>query len=251
MKKLFIFLVSLLIIIPAVSFAADKVIVFAASSTTNMIDEVLAVYNKKGGNAYGSYAASGALAKQIQSGAPAGIFISANKEWMDKLEKEGSVDESSRKNLFGNKLVLITNKKNNIKVDFSKKVDFTSILQNEKLVIGAPESVPAGQYAKQSFTKLGYWDSLQKNIVTAANVRDALAFVSRGEALLGVVFGTDAAADKNVTVVAEFPENTHNDIRYPVAVIKDNSNQEVKKLYNFLISDEAKKIYEKYGFKVY
>ncbi len=195
MKKLFIFLVSLLIIIPAVSFAADKVIVFAASSTTNMIDEVLAVYNKKGGNAYGSYAASGALAKQIQSGAPAGIFISANKEWMDKLE-----------NLFGNKLVLITNKKNNIKVDFSKKVDFTSILQNEKLVIGAPESVPAGQYAKQSFTKLGYWDSLQKNIVTAANVRDALAFVSRGEALLGVVFGTDAAADKNVTVVAEFPE---------------------------------------------
>ena len=95
MKKLFIFLVSLLIIIPAVSFAADKVIVFAASSTTNMIDEVLAVYNKKGGNAYGSYAASGALAKQIQSGAPAGIFISANKEWMDKLEKEGSVDESS------------------------------------------------------------------------------------------------------------------------------------------------------------
>ena len=111
--------------------------------------------------------------------------------------------------------------------------------------------MPAGQYAKQSFTKLGYWDSLQKNIVTAANVRDALAFVSRGEALLGVVFGTDAAADKNVTVVAEFPENTHNDISYPVAVIKDNSNQEVKKLYNFLISDEAKKIYEKYGFKVY
>lgn len=251
MRKSLILLISLLTLIPAVSFAADKVVVFAAASTTNMIDEVLSVYNKKGGNAAGSYASSGALVKQIQSGAPAGIFISANQEWMDKLEKEGALENGTRQNLVGNKLVLITNKINNIKVDFSKKVDFASILKNEKLVIGAPESVPAGQYAKQSFTKLGYWDSLQKNIVTAANVRDALSFVSRGEALLGAVFGTDAIADKNVAVVAEFPGNTHDDISYPVAVIKDNSNQEVKKLYNFLISDEAKKIYEKYGFKVY
>ncbi len=252
MRKSLILLISLLTLIPAVSFAADKVIIFAAASTTNMIDEVLAVYNKKGGNASGSYASSGALVKQIQSGAPAGIFISANQEWMDKLEEEGALENGTRQNLVGNKLVLITNKKNNnIKVDFSKKVDFASILKNEKLVIGAPESVPAGQYAKQAFTKLGYWDSLQKNIVTAANVRDVLSFVSRGEALLGVVFGTDAIADKNVTVVAEFPSNTHDDISYPVAVIKDNSNNEVKKLYNFLISDEAKKIYEKYGFKVY
>lgn len=179
MRRSLIIFISLLTLIPAVSFAADKVVVFAAASTTNMIDEVLAVYNKKGGNTAGSYASSGALVKQIQSGAPAGIFISANQEWMDKLEKEGALEKGTRQNLVGNKLVLITNKKNNIKVDLSKKVDFASILKNEKLVIGAPESVPAGQYAKQSFTKLGYWDSLQKNIVTAANVRDALAFVSR------------------------------------------------------------------------
>lgn len=251
MRKSLILLISLLTLIPAVSFAADKVVVFAAASTTNMIDEVLSVYNKKGGNAAGSYASSGALVKQIQSGAPAGIFISANQEWMDKLEKEGALEKGTRQNLVGNKLVLITNKKNNIKVDFSKKVDFASILKNEKLVIGAPESVPAGQYAKQAFTKLGYWDSLQKNIVAASNVRDALSFVSRGEALLGVVFGTDAIADKNVKVVAEFPAETHDDISYPVAIIKDNNNDEVKKLYDFLISDEAKKIYVKYGFKVY
>ena len=251
MKKLFLLVFSMLIITSSVSYAAEKVAIYAAASTTNMIDEVLAVYNKKGGNAVSTYGASGALAKQIEQGAPAGIFISANQEWMDKLEKDNMILNNSRKNLIGNKLVLVTNVKNSVKVDFNKKVDFASILKNEKLVIGAPESVPAGQYAKQSFTKLGYWDSLQKNIVTAANVRDALAFVSRGEALLGVVFGTDAIADKNVTVVAEFPSNTHDDISYPVAVIKDNSNQEVKKLYNFLISDEAKKIYEKYGFKVY
>lgn len=251
MKRVLIFLVSLLILIPAVSFAADKVTVFAAASTTNMINEVLDIYNKKGGNAVGSYASSGALVKQILSGAPAGIFISANQEWMDKLEKENAVENGTRQNLVGNKLVLITNAKNNIKVDFNKKVNFTSILKSEKLVIGAPESVPAGQYAKQAFTKMGYWDSLQKYIVTTANVRDALAFVSRGEALLGVVFGTDAVADKNVTVVAEFPGSSHDEISYPIAIVKDNSNKEVKKLYDFLISGEAKKIYEKYGFKVY
>ncbi len=252
MKKLLIFIISLLILIPAVSFAADKVVVFAAASTTNMIDEVLNIYNKKGGNAVGSYASSGALVKQILSGAPAGIFISANHDWMDKLEKEGAIEKGTHQNFVGNKLVLITNKKNNnIKVDFNKKVDFASILKKDKLVIGAPESVPAGQYAKQSFEKMGYWDSLQKNIVTAANVRDALSFVSRGEALLGVVFGTDAIADKNVIILAEFPSNTHDDISYPIGIIKDNSNKEVRKVYDFLISDEAKKIYEKYGFKVY
>ena len=251
MKKLFLLVFSMLIITSSVSYAAEKVAIYAAASTTNMIDEVLAVYNKKGGNAVSTYGSSGALAKQIEQGAPAGIFISANQEWMNKLEKDNMILNNSRKNLIGNKLVLVTNVKNSVKVDFNKKVDFASILKNEKLVIGAPESVPAGQYAKQAFTKLGYWDSLQKNIVAASNVRDALSFVSRGEALLGVVFGTDAIADKNVKVVAEFPAETHDDISYPVAIIKDNNNDEVKKLYDFLISDEAKKIYVKYGFKVY
>ena len=162
---------------------------------------------------------------------------------MDKLEKDNMILNNSRKNLIGNKLVLVTNVKNSVKVDFNKKVDFASILKNEKLVIGAPESVPAGQYAKQAFTKLGYWDSLQKNIVAASNVRDALSFVSRGEALLGVVFGTDAIADKNVKVVAEFPAETHDDISYPVAIIKDNNNDEVKKLYDFFHYNYKNKFY--------
>lgn len=251
MRKLIISFMLFVMFIPTVIFATEKVNVFAAASTTNMIEEVLAIYNKKGGNATGSYAGSGALVKQIQSGSPANIFISANQEWMDKLEKDNLILKGSRSNLVGNKLVLITHKKNNIKVDFNNKIDFDKILKNDKLVIGAPESVPAGQYAKQSFIKQGYWDGLQKYIVTAANVRDALSFVSRGEALLGVVFGTDAIADKNVKVLAEFPSNTHDDISYPIGIIKDNNNAEVKKLYDFLISAEAKKIYTKYGFKVY
>lgn len=250
MKRLLLCVLLVTFLLPQVIFAAEKVTVFAAASTTNMMDEVLALYNKRGGNAVGSYGSSGALVKQINAGAPAGIFISANQSWMDKMEKSNMIDKASRKDLVKNKLVLITHKKNNITVDFSKKVDFASILKNEKLVIGAPESVPAGEYAKQAFTKLGYWSSLQKSIVTASSVRDALAFVSRGEALLGVVFATDAIADKNVKVVAEFDANTHDNISYPIAIVKENSSDEVKKLYNFLISDEAKKIYKKYGFGV-
>lgn len=250
MKKLLLSLLALFLMLPYVSYAAEKVVVFAAASTTNMMDEVLSMYNKKGGNAVGSYGASGALVKQIESGAPAAIFISANQEWMDKLEKTGMVEKGTRQNIVGNSLVIVANKKNKVSIDLTKKVDFASILKNEKLVIGQPESVPAGNYAKQAFTKLGYWDALQKNIVTASNVRDALAFVSRGEAKLGVVFGTDAKQDKNVVIAGEFPSSTHDDISYPVAIIKDNDNKEVRKLYDFLLSKEAKQVYAKYGFKI-
>ena len=128
------FLISILVftfLLPQVIFAAEKVTVFAAASTTNMINEVLSVYNKKGGNAVGSYGSSGALVKQIQSGAPAGIFISANQKWMNNLEKSNLIEKSTRKNLVKNRLVLITHKKNNITADFSKKIDFASILKND------------------------------------------------------------------------------------------------------------------------
>ncbi len=250
MKKIVLTLLVLCFMVPYVSFAAEKVVVFAAASTTNVLDEVIALYNKKGGKVSVSYGASGALAKQIMSGAPAGIFISANQQWMDKMEKEGMIAKGTRANLLGNSLVLICNAKDKVKVDFSKKVDFASILKNEKLVIGNPDSVPAGNYAKQAFTKLGYWKGLEKHIVNASSVRDALSFVSRGEAKLGVVFGTDAIVDKKVLKVAEFPANTHDDISYPIGIIKDNDNKEVRKLYEFLLSDDVKKIYAKYGFKI-
>ena len=230
--------------------AAEKVTVYAAASTTNMMNEVLKIYNDKGGNAVGSYNASGPLAKQIQAGAPAAIFISANQAWMDKLEKDNLLVPNSRQNIVGNEIVLISNVKSNVSVDLSKKVNFKKVLKKEKLVIGNPESVPAGKYAEQAFKKLGYWDSLQKNLVTATNVRDALAFVSRGEALLGVVFGTDAAVDKNVKVVSKFPAGLIEDIYYPIGLIKENATDEAKKLYNFLMSEEAKNVYKKYGFKV-
>lgn len=232
-------------------YGADKVTVFAAASTTNMMDELLKIYNSKGGNANASYAGSGTLAKQIEAGAPASIFVSANQEWADYLDKKGLIEPGTRKNLVGNTLVLIGGADSKIIVDLTKNPDIVKLLDGGKLAIGSPESVPAGQYAKEAFTKLGLWEGLQKNIASVENVRVALAFVSRGEAPLGVVFGTDAAADKNVKVVAEFPSDTHGDISYPILIVKGNASGEAKKLYDFLQSDEAKEIYNKYGFKAY
>lgn len=251
MKSRFILLLMLLFMLPSVIFSAEKVTIFSAASTSNMVDELIALYNKKTGvKVLSSYASSGALVKQIMSGAPAGIFISANQEWMDKLEKENLVKKGSRKNFAGNRLVLITHKNNNISVDLKNKNSIISLLKNEKLVIGSPESVPAGQYAKQSFTKLGYWADLQKSIVTASSVRDALAFVSRGEALMGVVFSTDAVIDKNVKILAAFDENLHDKIVYPACIVKDNDNKNVEDFYNYLFSSEAKTVIKKYGFSV-
>lgn len=251
MKSRFILLLMLLFMLPSVIFSAEKVTIFSAASTSNMVDELIALYNKKTGvKVLSSYASSGALVKQIMSGAPAGIFISANQEWMDKLEKENLVKKGSRKNFAGNRLVLITHKNNNISVDLKNKNSIISLLKNEKLVIGSPESVPAGQYAKQSFTKLGYWSDLQKSIITASSVRDALAFVSRGEALMGVVFSTDAVIDKNVKILAAFDENLHDKIAYPACIVKDNDNKNVEDFYNYLFSSEAKTVIKKYGFSV-
>lgn len=232
------------------AFAAEKVTVFAAASTTNLMDELISMYNAEGGNVKGSYAGSGILAKQIESGAPAAIFISANQEWADYIDQQELTENGTRKNFLGNNLVLIGATDSKIKMDLSKKPDLSKILNGGKLVIGAPESVPAGKYAKDAFMKLGMWDSLQKNIASVENVRVALSFVSRGEAPLGVVFGTDAAADKNVKVIAEFPGDTHDAINYPILIVKGKGSAEVKKFYDFLLGGEAKKVYKKYGFKV-
>ncbi len=246
MKKIFLLLV--LFLLPASLFAAESVVVYAPAAMTNVMDEIISVYKKSGKSVNVSYGSSGALVKQIMSGAPAGIFIAANQDWMDKLDKEGFLSKDSRKVLVSNKLVLVSNKKDKIKIDFSKKIDFPSILKNDKLVMGSPESGPAGSYAKQAFIKLNLWESLKPYIVTSATVRESLALVSRGEAKLGVVFITDAMQDKNVAVAGYFPANTHLKIEFPVAVIKDNDNKAVREFYEFLLSSDVKKIFKKYGF---
>ncbi len=252
MKKFIVsFFCILAVAVSPAAFAAEKVMVFAAASTTNVMDEVLAIYNKQGGNASGSYDSSGNLARQIKAGAPAAIFISADQKWMNELENEKLIEPGTRVNLLGNSIVLIARADSKLpEIDLSKKPDLAKMLGDGRLAIGNPESVPNGTYAKEGFIKLGLWDSIKDHLAMAQNVRVALSYVSMGETPLGVVFGTDAAADKNVKVLSVFPAGSHADVSYPSAIVKGKASPEVKKLYEFLQSPEAKAVYKKYGFSV-
>ena len=252
MKKVFyLFCVIAFMSVSSLAFSADKVIVFAASSATNVMNEVLNLYNKNGGNAIGSYDGSGNLARQIKAGAPAAIFISADQKWMNELEKENLIEKDSRIDILGNSVVLIASADSTFEsVDLSSKPELAKMLGDGKFAIGNPDSVPNGAYAKEGLINLGLWDGIKDRLAMAQNVRVALSYVSMGETPLGTVFGTDAVADKKVKVLAVFPKGSHTDVNYPAAIVKGKATDEVKKLYEFLQSPEAKAVYKKHGFSV-
>lgn len=251
MKKIFFSLI-FIFIFQITSYANDKIYVYAASSLTNAINDVVSEYNKiYGRNVKGVYDGSGNLARQIKAGSPASIFISADKKWIDELQRLNLIEKDSYKNLLGNSLVVISNKNSKIdNIDLSNVDKFKNILGKNKFVIGNPDSVPNGTYAKEAFISLNLWDSLKDNLIFVQNVRVALSYVSMGEIMLGVVFSTDAKASNNVKVVANIPTNTHKEIIYPSVIIKNKKSKIVEDFYNFLQSDKAKKIYVKYGFLV-
>ena len=252
MKNFFITVLGVIfVMVSSTVFAADKIIVFAASSATNVINEVLSIYNKQGGNAIGAFDGSGNLARQIKAGAPASIFISADEKWMNELEKESLIENNSRINLLGNSIVLISSADSDFEsVDLSAKPDLSKMLGDGKFAIGNPLSVPNGTYAKEGLINLGLWDSVKDRLAMAQNVRVALSYVSMGEAPLGTAFATDAAADRNVKILAVFPKGSHTEVNYPAAIVKGKATDEVKKLYEFLQSPEAKAVYKKHGFAV-
>lgn len=247
MKRVF---TAIFMLAAAVSFAADQIVIYAASSVTDMMDEIMAAYNKDNGtNIVGSYAASGTLARQIGAGSPAAIFISADPKWMDELEKKDLIDDKSRKDYLGNKLVLVANIKSKLSYDFKAENTLDGLLKKgERFTIGDPQYVPAGKYAQQALVKLGQWDKLLPHLVLADNVRVALMYVERDEAVLGAVYGSDAAASGKVKILSNFPDDSYAAIRYPIAIIKQNKNEEVEKFYKHLTSPEIKKTIEKYGF---
>lgn len=246
MKKFFIVLVVLFC--SSAAFSADRVTVFAAASATDMLNEVIERYNAEGGNVVASYASSGVLAKQIESGAPASIFISANQEWMDYLQERKLIVDSTRKNYLGNILVLIAPSDSRLTYSFSDKKKFSTVIGNEKFAIGDPAHVPAGQYSEIALKKMDLWNDIEKNIVRADNVRVVLMYVSRSEVPMGIVFGSDAVASDGVKVLDTLPKETYGDISYPIALLKDNNNAEAKKFYDYLMSDDVKIIIKKYGF---
>lgn len=250
MKKIIILFVLVFALGSSASFAAEKIVVFAAASVTDMMDEIMAGYNKANGtDIVGSYAASGVLSRQIDAGAPAAIFISADQKWMDELDKKGLLEKDTRKDYLGNSLVLVASAKSDLKYDFSGKVTLSSLLGAKgKFAIGDPEYVPAGNYAKNALTKLGQWSSLEPSLVLMDNVRVVLTHVGMGSAMMGVVYGSDAAASKDVKILSEFPADSYPAIRYPIAIIAKNKSADVQKFYDYLMTPEVKTIIKKHGF---
>lgn len=237
----------------AASARAGEVLVFAAASQRNALDAVIAAYDKTGKDKVkASYQSSSTLARQIEQGAPADFYISANPKWMNYLEERKLIDTATRTDMFGNGLVLVTAKDSKAdKVDLEKGFDLSGLVGDGKLAVGDPDHVPAGIYAKQAMQSLGMWDRMEAKLARADNVRSALALVSRGEAPYGIVYSSDAVADKGVKVVGTFPEDSHPKILYPVAVTADAKNPAgAKALLDFLKTPEAVKIYESYGFRV-
>lgn len=228
----------------------QPVVVYAAASLKNALDEIAADWTKQSGvEVRVSFAASSALAKQIENGAPADVFISADIAWMDYLAKKDLIRTDTRQNLLGNSLVLIANRDNKFgDVKIGPDFDLAKLLGKERLAVAAVETVPAGKYAKAALTKLGIWKTVEKKLAEAENVRAALAYVARGETPLGIVYRTDAAAEKNVVVISTFPAGSHPAIVYPAAQLKSSKNGKADDFQKALNTPEARAIFAKHGF---
>jgi molybdate transport system substrate-binding protein len=231
--------------------AQDKVTVFAAASMKNALDAANAEWAKETANeATVSYAASSALAKQIEAGAPADVFISADLAWMDYVAGKKLIKDSTRVNLLGNRLVLVAPSDKAKPVDISQGFDLAGLVGDGKLAMGAVDSVPAGKYGKAALEKLGAWSAVQSKVAGAESVRAALVLVSRGEAPYGIVYQTDAVADPGVKIVGIFPQDSHEPIIYPVAILSESKSPAATAYLDFLKSAKAAPYFEKQGFTI-
>jgi molybdate transport system substrate-binding protein len=231
--------------------AADQeVLVFAAASLKNALDEVSAAYSQETGTKITtSYAASPALAKQIEQGAPAQVFISADLAWMDHLEKAGLIADGTRRNLLGNSLVLVAGKDSpQADVTIGQGFDLAALLGDGRLAVAEVTAVPAGRYAKEALTHFGSWAGVESKLAQAENVRAALALVARGEAPLGIVYRTDAASDPTVRIVGTFPAESHQPIVYPAALTTAGAKEAALGFLSYLSGPAAKAVFEKHGF---
>jgi molybdate transport system substrate-binding protein len=228
------------------------VVVFGAASLKNALDEANSLFLFENGSGIKVfYGASSALAKQIENGAPADVFISADNDWMDYLAERKLIKPDTREKFLGNKLVLITSASSNVALTIGQNFPLAQALGNGRLAMADPAAVPAGKYGKAALEKLGAWASVASKIAPAQDVRAALTFVSRGEAPLGIVYQSDAAADKNVKVVATFPESSHPPIVYPIAILASSINGVAPVYMQYLLSPKAEPFFEKQGFVVY
>ena len=236
---------------PGASAQGKELVVFAAASLKTALDTINQRFeHDTARKVTTSYAASSALAKQIEAGAPADVFISADLDWMDYLAHKSLIQAQSRFNLLSNKLVLIAPADSKLSIEIGQNFPLAKALGDGRLAMADPNSVPAGKYGKASLEALGVWTSVATKIAPAENVRAALLYVVRRETPLGIVYQTDAAAEPGVKIVGTFPDDTHPPIIYPAALTADSKNPNAARLLDFLGSPAAKPIFEKSGFTV-
>ncbi|GGH57045.1 molybdate ABC transporter substrate-binding protein [Frigidibacter albus] len=228
--------------------ATEDVTVFAAASLTGALDAVAEAWAAETGHrAVLSYGGSSAMARQIQQGAPADIFIAASADWMDAVATSGDVQADTRRDILGNTLVLIAQgQAAPVKVDAS--LDLPGMLDGGRLAMALVDAVPAGVYGKQALVSLGLWDGAAPLVAQADSVRGALAFVAQGEAPLGIVFATDAAAEERVSVIGTFPAGSHAPITYPAALTAQATSPVAAEFLDYLTSDPARRIWAAAGF---
>jgi molybdate transport system substrate-binding protein len=245
-----VFAILVLAASPVLAQPAQPVTVFAAASLTDSLNAVADAYQAKtGGRIILSFGASSTLARQIEQGAPADIFLSADGDWMDYLQKKALIAENSRKNLLGNRLVLVAAADAKPAPKIAPGFDLAGALGDGRLALADPASVPAGKYAKAALTSLGVWDSVASKVAQAENVRVALEYVTRGEAPYGIVYATDAKVAPNLPIAGVFPESSHPPIVYPAALTK-KAAPGAKAFLDFLGSAQARAIFLKAGFTV-
>jgi len=239
----------LLALLAAPAFAAPPLVLAAASlqESLNAAADVWAARHHA--RPILSFASSSLLAKQIDAGAPADIFISADEPWMDDVARHGLVKLGTRVSFIGNRLVLVAPASSARPIAIKPGFPLARLLGDGKLAMGEVNSVPAGKYGKEALTRLGLWDAIASHVVGADNVRSALALVERGEAPYGIVYATDALASKGVKIVGVFPETSHAPITYPVALLTAATSPDAEGFRRFLISAAGKAVFRRYGFQ--
>ncbi|CAH0339766.1 molybdate ABC transporter substrate-binding protein [Rhizobium sp. CECT 9324] len=240
-----------IIFVPMAAVAAEPVTVFAAASLKESVDKIAADWKAETGNDVRlSFAGSSALARQIEEGAPADLFISADLKWMDHLDKAGMIKSDSRVDLLGNRIVLVAPKESTQTTTITQGFPLAALLGDGHLAMANVDAVPAGTYGKAALEKLGVWDAVKDKVAQAENVRAALLLVSRGEAPLGIVYETDAKVDPTVRILDRFPENSHQAIVYPASLTADSTNAAAPAFLAYLQGAKAHAVFTEAGFTV-
>lgn len=251
MRRVLVFLLSVLTAATGALSAERDVTVFAAASLTNALQDVAKDYEASGGGKVKfSFAASSLLARQIEAGADADVFFSADTEWMDYLAARKLIRTGTRRDALSNRLVLIAPAGSTVALSIAPGFAIAAALGDSRLALADPDTVPAGKYAKAALTKLGVWDAVANKIARAENVRAALAYVARGEASLGIVYETDAKAAAKVRTVDTFPADTHPAIVYPVALTASANGSDAEAFLAYILSAKAAAVFKRHGFSV-